>query len=117
MTKYTTTHRTHALLQNVAAISAEFHTNSLYGCFYDAFADNIDGAIGCYRLCVEMARALTDWEIQNGGASSAYDNAPLTWMEVTERFVEKMLYISVKTLEIPNGRYILRQVLEDGGAA
>ena len=117
MTKYTTTHRTHALLQNVAAISAEFHTNNLYRCFYDAFADNIDGAVGGYRLCVEMARALTDWEIQNGGASSAYDNAPLTWMEVTERFVEKMLYISVKTLEIPNDRHILRQVFEDAGAA
>ena len=42
MTKHTTTHRTHALLQNVAAISAEFHTNSLYRCFYDAFADNIE---------------------------------------------------------------------------
>ena len=74
MTKLIKTHhRTHNLLQNVAAISGDFHTHKLYHCFYDAFGKHMDGFIGNYNICIEMARVLTDWETANGG-SRAYDD-------------------------------------------
>ena len=63
-----THHRTYNLLQNVASISGDFHTHKLCHCFYDTFGKYIDGFIGNYDICIEMARALTDWETANGGS-------------------------------------------------
>ena len=117
MTKLIKTHhRTHNLLQNLAAISGDFHTHKFFHRFYDTFGKHMDGFIGNYNICIEMARALTDWETTNGG-SRAYDDLETPWIEIVERFVESMILRSVETGEIPNARFILNSVLKDGGAA
>jgi hypothetical protein len=113
---FKTYHRTHTLLQNVAAISGDFHTHKLYHCFYDTFGKNIDGFVGNYDICIEMARALTDWEIVNGGPAAAYDDAPMPWIEIVEHFVDSMMLRSIETGEIPNVRFILNAVLKNGAA-
>ena len=110
-----THHRTHNLLQNVAAISGDFHTHKFYHCFYDTFGKHVDGFIGNYNICIEMARALTDWENANGG-SGAYDDLGIPWIEMVENFVENMILRSIETGEIPDARSILDAVLRDGGA-
>jgi len=76
---------------------------------YGGFIDN-------YNICIEMARALTDWETANGG-SRAYDDLETPWIEIVEHFVESMILRSIETAEIPNARFILNSVLNDGGAA
>jgi hypothetical protein len=111
MTRNTTTHRTHALLQNLAAISGDFHTHREYWAFYETFGSNIDGFIGNYELCIQMARALTDWEIQNGGPAVAYDDV-MPWIEVVEQFVDRMILRSIETGEIQNEIFTLNQVLQ-----
>jgi hypothetical protein len=111
-----THHRTYSLLQNVAAISGDFHTHTLYHCFYDAFGKQMDGFIGNYDICIEMARAVSDWEAANGG-SGAYDDLGTPWIEIVEHFVEVMILRSIETGEIQNARFILNSVLKDGGAA
>jgi hypothetical protein len=105
-----THHRTYNLLQNVAAISGDFHTHKLCHCFYDTFGKYIDGFIGNYDICIEMARSLTDWETANGG-SGAYDQLGTPWIEVVENYVEAIITLSLATEEIPNAGYVLRDVL------
>ena len=118
MTKiHKTYHRTHALLQNLAAIAGDFHTHQQYWAFYETFGKNIDGFVGNYDICIEMARVLSDWENENGGPASAYDDAPMPWIEIVEQFVESMILRSIETGEIQNARFILRQILEEGDAS
>ena len=76
--------------QNIAAISAELHAHPRYGAYYEAFADQINGFVGVYELCISMAAALTDWELDHGGLM-AYENRGVTWIEVVECFVDEML--------------------------
>ena len=66
--------------QNIAAISADFHTHRRYWEFYETFGKLIDGFIGNYDLCVEMAESLTDWELENGGLM-AYEDNGVPWIE------------------------------------
>jgi len=110
-----THHRNHSLLQNVAAISGDFHTHKRYWEFYETFGKNIDGFVGNYNICIDMARALNDWEIANGG-SRAYEHLATPWIEIVEHFVGTMILRSIETGEIPNARFILNAVLKDGGA-
>src|SRR5262249_33538556 len=90
--------RQHSLLQNVAAIAAEFHTHQAYWEFYERFGKHIDGFIGQYELCIEMAKALTDWEGNNGRAH-AYDNAGAPWIEIVEAFVSEVISMALDTGE------------------
>ena len=97
------------LSQNIAAISAEFHTHRRYWEFYETFGRLIDGFIGNFDLCVEMAEALTDWELENGGLM-AYENSGVPWIEVVENYVEDMLERSLATGGRVNPRTVLREI-------
>jgi|APFre7841882654_1041346.scaffolds.fasta_scaffold17526_6 hypothetical protein len=99
--------RQHA--QNIAAIAAEFHTHRLYNDFYDTFGKLIDGFVGNYDLCIQMAEALTDWELEHGGLM-AYENAGVAWIEVVENFVEDMLERSIETQSVLNPHTVLREI-------
>jgi hypothetical protein len=99
----------HRLLQNIAAISADFHTHRLYNNFYDTFGKLIDGFVGNYELCIGMAEALTDWELGNGGLM-AYENHGITWIELVENFVEDMLARSLETGGMLNPHTVLREI-------
>jgi len=101
--------RQHSLLQNVAAISGDFHGHQAYWEFYERFGKHIDGFVGQYELCVEMAKALTDWETDNGGGA-AYDNTGAPWIEIVEAFVNEIMSTSFDTGEIPNVRHVLRNL-------
>src|ERR1022692_5085516 len=48
--------------QNIAAISGDFHTHQLYPAFYDTFGRMIDGFIGNYEICIQMATSLRSEE-------------------------------------------------------
>ena len=95
--------------QNIAAISAEFHTHRLYNAFYETFGELVDGFVGNYELCISMAEALTDWELEHGGLM-AYENAGVPWIEVVENFVEDMLERSIETEGMLNPRTVLREI-------
>jgi hypothetical protein len=95
--------------QNIAAISAEFHTHRQYNEFYDTFGKFIDGFIGNYEVCIAMADALSAWETSNGGMM-AYENAEVPWIEVIENFVEEMLERCIETGGILNAHTVLREI-------
>jgi hypothetical protein len=111
-----TSDRQHSLLQNVAAISGDFHTHRDYWAFYETFGKHIDGFVGQYQLCIEMAKALTDWESANGGPYLAYEDHELLWIDIIKRYVAAMIRRALETGEIPNAAYILRRVLKEGRA-
>jgi hypothetical protein len=106
----------HALHQNIAAISAEFHAHRLYHEFYDRHGATIGGFPGAYELCISMAHALTGWESARGMAQ-AYDNAGVTWIEVVEDFVDTVLHVATApdATALPDPAKILPgiQVLSD----
>lgn len=110
------THHHYNLLENVAAISAEFHTHRSYGAFYDTFGKYIDGFVGNYSLCIDMAEALTNWENGNGGPD-AYENHGTPWIEIVERYVAAMIDRSLETGGPLNPGIVLRDVLRKGGAS
>jgi hypothetical protein len=99
----------HQFAQNIAAIAAEFHTHRRYNAFYETFGKLVDGFVGNYELCISMAAALTDWELEHGGLM-AYENAGVTWIEVVENFVEDMLERSIETESMLNPRTVLRGI-------
>ena len=78
MTGYIRTDAQRQFAQNIAAISGDFHTHRLYPAFYDTFGRMIDGFIGNYEICIQMATSLTDWEIANGGAMAYEDLGSLS---------------------------------------
>jgi hypothetical protein len=101
--------RQHSLLQNVAAISGDFHTHKRYWEFYQTFGRHIDGFVGQYEICIEMAKALTDWEAENGG-EDAYANTADPWIEIVEQFIDSVIAQACDRREIPNLRYVLRHL-------
>ena len=106
-----THHRKHSLLQNIAAISGDFHTHKRYWEFYETFGKNIDGFVGQYDICIGMAKALTDWENANGGLD-AYDRHGLIWIEIVEQYVAAVLDRSIESAQVMNDySYILRSVI------
>ena len=96
----------HAMRQNIAAISGDFHTHELYGEFYETFGKLIDGFVGQYELCIAMAEALTAWEIANG-MGEAYENAGVPWIEVVEDFVKTVLETAIADGAVPEPAGIL----------
>jgi hypothetical protein len=102
--------------QNIAAIAADFHTHRLYPAFYHTFGKLIDGFIGNYEICIQMAGALTDWEIENGGAM-AYENLGTSWIEIVDKYVDAVISGSVQTEELPNAPYALRGILTAAGGS
>jgi hypothetical protein len=108
---------THAqFAQNIAAISGDFHTRRLYPAFYDTFGRMIDGFIGNYEICIQMAISLTDWEIANG-AAMAYENLGTPWIEIVEKYVDALICDSFETEELPNAIYTLDKVIRAAGRA
>jgi hypothetical protein len=99
----------HQFAQNIAAISAEFHTHRLYNAFYETFGELVDGFVGNYELCISMAEALTDWELDHGGLM-ANENAGVPWIEVVENFVEDILERSIEIEGMLNPRTVLREI-------
>jgi hypothetical protein len=91
----------HSVMQNIAAISGEFHTHRRYWEFYEAFGTMIDGFVGQYELCIAMGEALTDWELGNG-VGQAYENAGAPWIEVVEDFVDAMLEAALAAGVVPD---------------
>jgi hypothetical protein len=111
------THTTDAqrqFAQNIAAISGDFHTHRLYPAFYDSFGKMIDDFIGNYEICIQMAGALTDWEMTNG-AAMAYENLGTPWIEIVEKYVDALISNSVETEELPNAHYALRAIITAAG--
>ena len=100
----------HSLVQNVAAISAEFHTHKRYAEFYDQGCDSIGGFVGIYDICIEMGQALTDWEDANGGASYAYDNADIDWIEVVTQYVDAVITQMITFDDSINTSFCLREL-------
>lgn len=83
-----------SLLENVAAISCDLHTDRRYAGFYEAQADKLGGFIGIYGLCIDMAKALSEYEIAQGGASEFYSGEhsdKMDWVELIEAFVDETL--------------------------
>jgi hypothetical protein len=114
MTRHIHTDAQRHFAQNIAAISADFHTHRLYHVFYDTFGNMIDGFIGNYEICVRMAEALTDWELENGG-TMAYENLGTPWIEIVEKYVDTVISDSVQTEELPNTPYVLRAIINAAG--
>jgi hypothetical protein len=110
MTSYISTDPQYQFAQNLAAISGDFHTHPLYFAFYEAFGKMIDGFIGNYEICIQMAEALTHWEMANG-AAMAYENLGTPWIEIVERYVDAQIHQSIETGEIPNPVYTLDMVI------
>jgi hypothetical protein len=106
---FATRHRTHSLLQNVAAVSAEFHAHERYYDFYTAFG-HLDGFVGIYDLCIRMAKALSAWENENGG-TQAYEEFGSTWIEVVEEFTGSMIDRSLRDEAIADAEALLRAVI------
>jgi hypothetical protein len=114
MSRHITTDTQCSFAQNIAAISGDFHTHRLYSAFYDTFGKMIDGFIGNYEICIQMAEALTDWEVDNGNAM-AYENLGTPWIEIVERYVDAVISGSIVTEELPNARYALRAIITGAG--
>jgi hypothetical protein len=114
MTQYITTDLDHQFAQNIAAISADFHAHRLFHAFYDTFGKMIDGFIGNYEICIQMAEALTDWETENGGAT-AYEDLGTPWIEIVEKYVDTVISGSIQTEELPNAPYALRGIVTAAG--
>jgi hypothetical protein len=112
--QYTSTEPQRNFAQNLAAISGDFHTHRLYNAFYETFGRMIDGFIGNYEICIEMAAALTDWETDNGGPM-AYENLGTPWIEIVEKYVDAVISGSMGSEELPNARYTLRAVITSAG--
>jgi len=110
MTRYIHTDGQRQFAQNIAAISGDFHTHRLYPAFYDTFGRMIDGFIGNYEICIQMATSLTDWEIANG-AAMAYENLDTAWIEIVERYVDALIHLAIETGELPNPIYTLDRVI------
>jgi hypothetical protein len=70
----------------------------------------IDGFIGNYEICIQMATSLTDWEIANG-AAMAYENLDTAWIEIVERYVDALIHLAIETGELPNPIYTLDRVI------
>jgi len=79
------------LLQNIAAISADFHTHVRYDEFYETGCETIGGFIGVYDICIDMAQALTLWEWENSGQSTVYDELDISWLDVFTQYVDVMI--------------------------
>jgi hypothetical protein len=110
MTRYISTDAQRQFAHNLAAISGDFHTHSLYFAFYDRFGKMIDGFVGNYEISISMAAALTDWEIANGGAM-AYEDLGSPWIEIVERYVDALIHLAIETDELPNPIYTLDRVI------
>lgn len=108
--------REHSLLQNVAAISGDFHTHQRYWEFYAIFGRQIDGFVGHYNLCITMAKALTAWEAENGDAL-AYENLGTTWVEIFEEYTGVMIDQSIEDEAIADAETLLRDVIEKARAS
>ena len=100
----------HSLVQNVAAISAEFHTHKRYGEFYDQGCESIGGFVGIYEICIEMGQALTDWENANGGGYYAYDDADIDWIEVVAQYVDAVITQMIEFDDSINTSFCLREL-------
>ena len=114
MSRYIPTDAERHFAQNIAAISADFHTHRLFNAFNDTFGKMIDGFIGNYEICIRMAEALTDWEIGNGGMM-AYEDLGTPWIEIVERYVDTVISGSIQTEELPNAPYALRGIITATG--
>ena len=79
------------LLQNIAAISADFHTHVRYDEFYETGCETIGGFFGVYDICIEMAQVLTLWELENGGELPAYDELNVMWVDVFTQYVNSVI--------------------------
>jgi len=114
MSRYIKTDAQRQFAQNIAAISGDFHTHRLFSVFYEIFGNMIDGFVGHYEICIQMAEALTDWETANG-AAMAYEDLGTPWIEIVENYVDTVISGSVQTEELPNSRYALRGIIAAAG--
>lgn len=106
-----TWNRQHSLLQNVAAISGDFHTHQRYWQFYETFGKHIDGFVGNYEICIRMAQALTAWEAGNDG-NLAYETLGVPWIEVIGEYTGVMIDQSLEDDTIADHEAILRDLIE-----
>jgi len=76
------------LMENVSAISAEFHKGDGYQEFYDAYKDHFHGFPGIWSYCVALAEGFTKAEKSlKVVAGNDYE-----WIEAINSFVVNALY-------------------------
>jgi len=92
----TTNESDYSMLENVAAISGDFHTHARYREFMDKFGPDLGGFTGSYSLCIQMARALTFYENASGVGHEVYEQNGSSWIEIVERFVDAMIQTSIE---------------------
>lgn len=81
--------KTKLLLENVAAVSAEFHRDARYGRFYETYAEQLSGFPGIWKFCVTAGRAFT----------VAEPRVNEDWIETVDAYVD-MIYASTLPHEI-----------------
>jgi DNA-directed RNA polymerase subunit RPC12/RpoP len=74
------------LLENVAAVSAEVHSHPHYKKFYDKVAPRVGGFPGIYRLCIDFARAMTEWETSRLGSDMLQR---IEWIDLVDACVDR----------------------------
>jgi len=99
------------LLENVAILSADFHTDKEYARFYQRFGPDLGGFPGIYRLVIDMARTMTKWEVEHGGGGEAFDISGLSWPEASEKFVNAVISRSLKD-ESPCSSFEMADIFE-----
>lgn len=102
-----------SLHENIAALSAELHTSADYDAFYKAIGPQVDGFPGIFRLAVDMARALSAWEEESGGAAEAYENAGLGWIETVEAYAARMIRDSLQFETLADPAKVLAEVIRE----
>ena len=113
-----TWNRNQSMLENVAAISGDFHTHCAYEEFYDTFGPKINGFPGVYEICISMAKAMTDWEIlqTRKGYTEPYGEVGLDWIVVVEEFVDRIISDSLVDGYLPADSDVLLSVIEKARA-
>lgn len=89
--------RNQSTLENVAAISGDFHTHSRYEEFYDTFGPRINGFPGIYAICVAMAKTMTEWEASliRKGHIELYGENGIDWIIAVEEYVDRVISTSL----------------------
>ena len=96
------------LLENVSAISANFHGDTeSYQAFYDAHSDHFSGFPGIWNHCIDLAKAFTKAESElKAIAGENYE-----WIDAIDEFSEKAVG-SKEPLGIRKGLKVAKEIIK-----
>jgi hypothetical protein len=93
------------LIENTAAISAEFHLDARYQAAYDKHGESVSGFTGLWALCGDAAHVVTKAE-QKGDI----DFMDMEWIEFIDNFVELMHRYLAEHDDAPQDREFWKMV-------